>query len=137
MYQVFDAFGEQAADTDWSSRLKELYDRLEAESEKRKEERIEARVEGTRPTLPLEAYTGAYTDSFYGELRVELNNGRLRLHLTPAWQGALSHWHYDTFQLSYPDKPWYDPDLVAFQLGSDGAVSRLVIGNRAWEKEVK
>jgi hypothetical protein len=33
------------------------------------------RVEGTRPSLPVERYAGIYADSLYGDLRVEVEGG--------------------------------------------------------------
>ncbi|MBK9411785.1 MAG: DUF3471 domain-containing protein [Gemmatimonadetes bacterium] len=35
------------------------------------------KVEGTKPSLPLEAYAGTYTDSFMGTATVRLDGGKL------------------------------------------------------------
>jgi CubicO group peptidase (beta-lactamase class C family) len=51
---------------------------------------------GTKPSRPLEAYTGTYEDPAYGKAQISLENGSL------VWKWStfklpLEHFHYDTF----------------------------------------
>ena len=81
------------------------------------------RVANTRPTLPLERYTGTYADSLYGTATVGLTNGRLTLQAGTA-TGQLEHWQYDVFRVTWPD-PFWDPAYVSFAIDLDGTVGEL------------
>lgn len=97
MYRVFDALL-GLPETDWSAEYLELAERSAARSAERAAEREAERARGTRPSLPLEAYAGTYADSLYGEVAVELEDGRLVLRYAPEYVAELEHWHHDTFR---------------------------------------
>ena len=85
-----------------------------------------ARVEGTSPTLPLDAYTGHFYDSLYADARVELEDGALVLTL---WDDDtqvmdLEHWHHDTFRGVWRN-PAQREKFVWFSRGADGSMDRL------------
>jgi CubicO group peptidase (beta-lactamase class C family) len=89
------------------------------------------RIEGTRPSHPLQAFAGRYVDSLYGAQTVRVEGGTLTLQMGgPRGQVAdLSHWHHDTFLVR-----WRDPlfgeiysTLVTFGLGASGEVEGLVM----------
>jgi CubicO group peptidase (beta-lactamase class C family) len=56
----------------------------------------EERNPDAKPSLPLSAYAGVYTDSLMGDARVDYEDGGLMLRL-PAFTGKLTPWHYETF----------------------------------------
>ena len=96
MYRIVDAYL-GAPTRDWSAIL---LDRLEAQEKRMTAARQgarEGRIEGTRPSLPLEAYAGTYHDVIYGPLEVRHEGDGLTLRLGPALAADLEHWHYDTF----------------------------------------
>ena len=65
---------------------------------KRRTELENARLRGTKPSLPLDRYTGTFADNgAFGEARVHLENGKLVI-ATGRMQYDLSHWHHDQFQ---------------------------------------
>ena len=70
MYKVFDVFGFDDNSRDWSSEFKTLYDGLKAQGQKRRETVLAQRAQNTKPSLPLEAYAGKYSDPFYGSVDV-------------------------------------------------------------------
>jgi len=124
MYTVFDRFiGPSSPAHDWSAEMRVLYARL-ADSTRAARQALESkRVANTRPTLPLERYTGTYADSLYGTATVSLTNGRLTLQAGTA-TGQLEHWQYDLFRVIWPD-PFWDPAYVSFAIDPDGAVGEL------------
>jgi hypothetical protein len=84
------------------------------------------RVAGTRPTLSLDKYAGAFADSLYGQVQVRLDGDTLRLALGTRGEVALTHWHYDTFQASWPTKGMR-PNLVTFTIDARANVTGMVI----------
>jgi hypothetical protein len=97
-------------------------------------------VEGTKPSLPLQAYVGTYHDTFMGTATVSLGaNGALVFHYdaSPGAVGELAHWHYDTFQAQMKDE-MLGKIPVSFRIGADGKVAGLVFppaGDGEWRKE--
>lgn len=58
-----------------------------------------AHLKGTKPSLPLERYTGEYENPQVGRVRIELVAGQLALHLPGSAPWRLQHWHHDTFRM--------------------------------------
>ncbi|MBX3147283.1 MAG: serine hydrolase [Gemmatimonadales bacterium] len=82
----------------------------------------DARVSGTRPSLPLERYAGTYTDPLYGDLSVSVDGNRLRF----RWQGIdvpAEHWHFNTFRDGARS--------FLFQLDADAKVSEVEVSGLA------
>ncbi len=96
MYYVFDMLLDRPP-TDWSGEYLALLERSRARAAEREGEREAARLKGTRPSLPFTSYAGTYTDDLYGEVRIEVEDGRLVLHYAPEYVADLRHWHQDTF----------------------------------------
>ncbi len=122
-YRILDHyFG--APEKDWNSILlknaKEQEEKDKAE-EKKKED---ARVKGTKPSLALDSYAGAYEHEMYGEVKITMEGGKLILGFYPAYVGELNHWQYDAFQVVWRDKN-FDKDFATFTLTSDGKVDLL------------
>ena len=86
--------------------------------------RAPQRVAGTRPTLPLAAYAGTYTDSLYGDVVVTVAGDSLALAFGPTWKGTLEHWHYDAFRVRF-DTPVLPPVPVTFRIGGAGTVDEV------------
>lgn len=97
MYRVFDAFL-NLPDTDWSARYlaRQRGDRSgQADGSGNGED---ARHAGTRPSLDLDGYAGTYSDSLFGDVAIELEDGALVLRYSPDYVADLEHWHHDTFR---------------------------------------
>jgi CubicO group peptidase (beta-lactamase class C family) len=86
----------------------------------------EERRTDTHPSLPLEDYTGAYSNPIYGQVGVSLENGQLRLDLGahPGVHGLLEHWHADTFFCPW-SSPVYEESFVHFSIGMQGKAETL------------
>lgn len=66
------------------------------------EDRKRSTISGTAPSLPLEAYAGAYTDEFYGTATITYEAERLHLRFI-GFEGALEHWQFDSFTVKLDD----------------------------------
>lgn len=97
-YNVMDRFldGKQVA---WNARVKADWKEIETAEKRGTTKTRSDRVRGTRPSHPLEAYTGTYRHPGYGDLHVSLQDGKLqtRYHEMDL---AVKHYHYDTFEMT-------------------------------------
>lgn len=87
-----------------------------------------ARVKDTRPSLPLAAYAGTYSDRMYGDVTVALDGDHLVLH----WQrfaAPLNHWHYNTFRGVWDGQTVIGQQAaVTFQIDANGKAGQVDIG---------
>lgn len=126
MYRVFDALL-GLPEKDWSALYLELDRRSAERAAERAAEAEAARVEGTSPSLPLDAYAGTYADSLYGEVEIRLEDGRLVADYTPDYYAPLEHWHFDTFRADWR-RAGVGTALLTFELDARGGVEAVEIG---------
>lgn len=129
MYQILDMYlgGEQK---DWS----EIYLTREKAQRQRtaalRKKAIGEQIPGTKPSLPLDAYTGTYGGDLYGDATVRLENGHLVVQFQPAPDliGDLEHWHFDTFLIRWrKDFAWFGEGTVQFLLDKYGQAIEMKI----------
>jgi hypothetical protein len=121
--RIFDAYL-GLPEQDWSSKLLEKHRDMVAGDEAEEERLEEARVPGTKPSLPLERYSGTYENEIYGRVTVERGADGLVLHFTPSLVAGLEHWHYDIFR-SVRETSWGGETFVTFILGPGGEVEEM------------
>jgi CubicO group peptidase (beta-lactamase class C family) len=125
MYRVFDAYLGHGA-RDWSADMLALYRGLARDADDRRAKADVERVSGTSPTLPLDRYAGAYANPLVGPLTVTRDGGgSLRIQFGAAYQGTLTHFHYDTFTATW-DARWRGSARATFQLDGRGRVAAVV-----------
>jgi CubicO group peptidase (beta-lactamase class C family) len=85
------------------------------------------RKTGTRPSLPLAAYAGRYRDAWYGDIRIEEQQGKLAISFThsPDLVGELEHWQYDTFVARWKNRTLDADAYVTFTLKPDGGIDQM------------
>jgi CubicO group peptidase (beta-lactamase class C family)/ABC-type branched-subunit amino acid transport system substrate-binding protein len=113
-------------DPDWGAVYRDNYRRAYERAQARRDSIHDARVAGTAPTLPLDAYAGSYVDSLYADAEVRREGERLVLEFwgDPDMTADLEHWHHDTFRVVWRNRAMRE-EWVWFTLGSDGAVDAL------------
>jgi hypothetical protein len=84
------------------------------------------RAKDSRPSLPLANYAGTYADSWYGDIAIANENGKLvmRFTKTPGLVGDLEHWQYDTFIVRWRDRELRADAYVTFALNPDGTIDQ-------------
>ena len=120
MFNLFD-LQLKAPARDWAG---EGWKRTESAMQRAEVARARAdsqRVQNTKPTLPLAAYAGTYSDSLYGDLTIREEAGKLALEFGPTWRGTLEHWHYDSFRVKF-DTPVLPAVPVTFRINGAGKV---------------
>ncbi len=113
---------------DWSAEMLDRRKRGMERDEERKKKDDESRIEGTSPSLPLQQYSGTYGGPMYGDATVSVEDGQLVVALkpNPDLVGDLSHWHYDTFVITWRQNfPWFGKGKVQFLLGENGNVVEM------------
>lgn len=89
------------------------------EHDTRIENRKNARVMNTKPSLPLESYTGTYHADIYGDITISQSKDNLQISFehTPDFEATLTHWHYDIWKINWR-KPlaWFSFGTIKFQL---------------------
>jgi CubicO group peptidase (beta-lactamase class C family) len=125
MYRVFDALLGLPG-TDWSADYLDAARRSAATAAQRAAAADAARMTGTRPSLPPHGYAGTYHDPLFGDIRVDLEDGRLVLRYSPAYVADLEHWHHDTFRAAWRSTG-FGHALVTFSLDADGNARSLAL----------
>ncbi|MCB0631992.1 MAG: serine hydrolase [Lewinella sp.] len=134
MYKVFDLFGFNDADRDWSSEVKALYDDLNKAAKREREKMLSAPTPDTHPSRALSAYAGTYTDLFYGQVEVIVRDEHLELATTKSNNAKLKHWHFDTFLANW-NQPWRSDSLISFDLSPDGRVTSIAFDGRTLKRQ--
>ena len=65
-------------DVDYASQTAEMYKRYDNMRESQQKQRLDKRVEGTKPSLEPDGYIGEYEDKMYGKAEVVEEGGELR-----------------------------------------------------------
>jgi CubicO group peptidase (beta-lactamase class C family) len=79
------------------------------------------RIEGTKPSRPLDEYAGTYVDELYGDMVVTLAEGKMTLQFAGGELADVEHWHHDVFRVKWRDRAydWADA-MAAFALDPEG-----------------
>lgn len=127
-YKILDAFL-STDEFDWSNYFFDLNQKNEEASIKERKKADSLRKAGTHPTLPLDKFCGTYQSEIYGDVEVEIQNGKLNLKFipTPIFHAPLTHWEYNTFSLKFPDVPSLPEGKAAFIIGMGDKVEKLKI----------
>lgn len=117
-----------APKTDWASIVAQQDEGGIAGDKAFEDSATAARHKEVGPSLPLSGYAGKYTDSWYGEVTIAVEDGHLVMHWShsPALTADLEHWQYDTFRARMRVKNVAD-GFVTFSLAADGKVDRITM----------
>jgi hypothetical protein len=129
LWEVMDA-RPPADRPDWNEMVFALYEDRAAQNDTRWQELEEKRLPDTRPSLPLDLYTGVYRNPLMGDLKVVNEGAGLRLE-AELMGLPVTHWHLDTFLVAHP--PWQLREFLAFRIGPDGRVAGFTLFGETFE----
>ncbi len=138
--RIFDSYL-GAPQRDWSAEMLKMTNDL-LEKSKAAAAKMEAeRVKDTKPSLALEKYAGDFQNEMYGDTKLIVENGKLKLQRGAQFTGDLEHWHYDTFRVTWRDRQ-LGKGFISFRLNSQGKVEGMNLENlaeftRVLEKKVE
>lgn len=89
----------------------------------------ETPVPNTKPSLELTSYAGTYASEVYGDVEIMVKDGKMSIDFKPTalFKGNLSHYHYDTFELSWSTQMMLPKGKVTFLLDAKGNVSEMKV----------
>ncbi|MBQ6662401.1 MAG: serine hydrolase [Firmicutes bacterium] len=122
---LFDFLLGEGEETDWFSFYQKMRDKWQKQVDKENRAFIKAR-DPQAPTRPLKDYVGTYNHKSYGDFRIVLQKGGLRLKYN-GLDIPLTPNHYDTFECPYEDCAPYKIYPITFYADSKGKIDTLCI----------
>jgi len=115
-----------ASDTDWLAGFQKLSARADAALKAEEAQAAASRNTSSRPSLPLAKYAGTYRDTWYGDVTITEEGGKLvmRFSKSPQLVGDMEHWQYDSFLVKWRDRELRADAFVTFALTPDGAIDQ-------------
>lgn len=127
--RIFDSYM-GAKERDYSGDILKVLKTQEAAGKAAMDKMIAERAKDTKPSQDLAKYAGDYQDEMYGDVKVTLENGKLKISYGSGFKGTLEHWHYDTFQSTWSEDV-QGKTFVNFKLNSMGKVDSVSIDSIA------
>ncbi len=123
-YRVLDHY--LGANYDWLAGYKAVKARGDSLNTIADQKTASTRDSLSKPSLPLEKYAGKYNDAWYGDITIEVNEGKLFLQMvpTPSLGGLLEHYQYNTFIARWSDPEMRADAFVTFSLNADGTIEQ-------------
>jgi CubicO group peptidase (beta-lactamase class C family) len=118
---------------DWNALYSGVLKKQEQEAAEKRREQAAKRIPGTKPSLPLSAYAGLYSNPGYGVARIRPHTNGLFL----EWGTLglpLQHWHYETFQAPSDSQDAANTQIV-FRIGPDGAIEGLRLMDQEFRRQ--
>ena len=112
---------------DWVDIIGSANEQSGGEAASEVKEAYEARDAESKPSLPLKAYAGVFTDSWYGDVFVDLSDSVLTMRFSRSdlMVGTLEHFQYDTFIARWTDRSLFADAYVTFSLDANGAANAI------------
>lgn len=107
---------------DWSTEGMEAEKRFRKRRKHQIDERKNAQLSGTKPSLDLEAYAATYHAPIFGDIHIRYQNNQLTLEFPKAkhLNATLSHWHKDVFLIHWQEEhAWFDFGTIQFILDNN------------------
>jgi len=116
-----------APETDWVAAYSAAAKKARVEAEETVKKAAGSRKTDTKLSLPVKSYAGRYRDAWYGDIRIEEDNGKLYIYFThsPDLAGELEHWQYDTFIARWRKRSMDADAYVTFSLAPDGSIAEM------------
>ena len=124
--RILDTLLQEKEPRDWAAELLEANRKANARAAEEQAATEKARIPNTKPSRPIDAYAGTYTDTLHGDLVVSHSDGRLTLQFAGGQKADLEHWHHDVFRVRWHDRVYEFADAFAtFGLDATGTPRRL------------
>jgi len=122
VYRIIDAFLKEPQ-TDYSTDMIKAYKPIREQAAVAEKKAEAERVTGTRPSLDLAKYVGTYRSELYGDAKVSIEDGQLKVEFGPL-VSKLEHWHFDTFRATFVTSGISKVPLV-FTLSAQGKLDAV------------
>src|SRR5688572_20846100 len=124
--RILDTLFNEPKPRDWAGEALEGFRNAAKRGVEERAAAEKARIPGTKPSRPLDAYAGTYVDPVHGDMVIKHENGRLTLTFGGGEQADLEHWHHDVFSVKWRDRVYVWADtFIAFALDASGTPKRF------------
>jgi CubicO group peptidase (beta-lactamase class C family) len=118
------------SEIDWIGKLKEKMLKDKAEAREITDQiwsTVEARRRESSPEIDTHAFTGTYSDAWFGEVVIYEETGRLRFRVvkSPKMRGEMFHYTANTFIIKWDDRSMDADAYAVFALDRDGKPDRI------------
>ncbi len=117
---------------DWNEHMLSVVKAGEEKDARDRRDAEAARKKDTRPSLSLDAYAGVYREPAYGDVKVNVAEGKLVVEWV-RFRGEMEHWQFDTFRVKGGGS--LNDGLAQFGLNEAGAASRLTLLGQEFVKQ--
>ncbi|UCF21118.1 MAG: serine hydrolase [Gemmatimonadota bacterium] len=125
-YRILDHYLD-ADETDWLAAYIAVEARRDSASAGAEVGEVGAEGTAAPPSLQVEGYAGTYTDAWYGDVTITMEEGGLaiRFSKTPSLVGDLEHFNHNTFIARWRDRELRADAYVTFVLDPSGDVDEV------------
>ncbi len=120
---------------DWTAQVKQQRAMTKASEQDAKQKGYTIRVTGTHPSHELTEYAGEYEHPGYGIVKIEYANPGLKIDYH-GLGGALTHFHYDVFEVAKNDGNPFSEQKVTFHTNLAGEIDSLAIPFESTLKDI-
>jgi CubicO group peptidase (beta-lactamase class C family) len=116
------------ADNDWVAIVSDAMSARNSGAQEAVAQAESTQVAESKPSLPLDAYTGIFRDPWYGDITISMKgDGRLWFESARSapLSGPLEHFQFDTFVARWTERKYNNDAYVSFTLGTEGNVERI------------
>ncbi|MBP6673512.1 MAG: serine hydrolase, partial [Bacteroidetes bacterium] len=112
------------ANYDWNTAYKAVKNRTDSTNRASESKTAASRDSLSKPSLALEKYAGKYQDAWYGDIKIDMKEGKLYMQMVPTQSlgGFLEHYQYNTFIARWSDPEMRADAFVTFNLNPDGSI---------------
>lgn len=120
---------------DWTARVKQQRALTKASEQDAKQKGYTIQRTGTHPSHELTEYAGEYEHPGYGIVKIEYVNPGLKIDYH-GLGGALTHFHYDVFEVAKHDGNPFSEEKVTFHTNLAGEIDSLGIPFESTLKDI-
>jgi CubicO group peptidase (beta-lactamase class C family) len=111
--------------TDWTAAYAKAEAKKHGDADEDWKRHLAARDAGSKPSLPLARYAGAYRDPWYGDVVIRQGAKGLEIQFSKTEQllGDLEHWQHDSFIVRWRDRALNADAFLTFALDQDAKIT--------------
>jgi len=133
LYKAIDLYAFNDDSRDWHTEVFNLYEGLRKKKLETSKKKLAERVKDTKPSLPLEAYKGNYTNDMLGTGKISVRSNRLEVNFNDFISYDLEHWHFNTFQTN-KDPRFLEKLMMHFELDTEGKINQFEVMGEVFTK---
>ncbi len=133
LYKAMDLYAFNDDSRDWHAEVFDLYAGFKKKNLETSKKKLIERKKDTKPSLPLEAYEGSYTNDMLGTGKISVQGAKLQVNFNDFISYDLEHWHFNTFQTN-KDPRFLEKIMTHFELDANGKINQFEFMGEVFSK---